>query len=47
MQSIIVWKDGTHKEVDYNSAWEFENDENWLTTIQPVAPPPNQTMNKI
>lgn len=30
---IIVWKDGTHKEVDKQSAWEFENDENWLVTI--------------
>lgn len=30
---IIVWKDGTYKEVYKNSAWEFENDKNWLATI--------------
>ena len=30
---IIVWKDGNHKNVPRNSAWEYENDENWLVTI--------------
>lgn len=30
---IIVWKDGTHKPVKKDSAWEYENDNNWLTTI--------------
>lgn len=30
---IIVWKDGSYKFVEFNSAWEFENDKDWLVTI--------------
>ena len=33
---IIVWKDGSYKEVEKSSSWEFENDENWLVTISIV-----------
>lgn len=29
----IVWRDGSTKEVHKNEAWEFENDDNWLTSI--------------
>jgi hypothetical protein len=32
-KSIIVWEDGSYKEVENKSCWEFESDENWLTTI--------------
>jgi hypothetical protein len=31
-KSIIVWKDGTYKNVD-GQTWEYEYDENWLLTI--------------
>lgn len=30
---IIIWKDGDHKVVSKKSAWEFENDKDWLVTI--------------
>lgn len=30
---IVVWKDGTYK-VTEGQTWEYENDENWLTTIK-------------
>lgn len=30
---IVVWKDGTYKEVLDGITYEFENDENWLVTI--------------
>ena len=32
-KAIVVWKDGSYKVVDKNSSWEFENDQNWLLTI--------------
>lgn len=35
----IVYKNGSHKEVEDNSAWEFESDADWLTTIQVSTPP--------
>ena len=32
-KSIVVWKDGSYKLVNSNESWEYENDEDWLTTI--------------
>lgn len=29
--SIVVYKDGTYKKVE--QSWEFENDPDWLVTI--------------
>ncbi len=33
-QVIIVWKDGTYKLVESKSAWEYQADEDYLTTIE-------------
>ena len=30
---VVVWKDGSHKVVNSNESWEFENDNDWLVTI--------------
>lgn len=30
---LVVWKDGTHKVIEDGITWEFEQDENWLVTI--------------
>ncbi len=30
---IVIWKDGTYKLIEDGITHEFENDENWLTTI--------------
>lgn len=32
-KSIVAWSDGSYLFVDCNSSWEYENDSNWLTTI--------------
>lgn len=31
-RKIVVWKDGTYKE-ETGATWEYENDEDWLVTI--------------
>lgn len=31
---IIVWKDGTYLFADKTSSWEYENDIDWLVTIE-------------
>lgn len=41
---IVVWKDGTYKEV-IETTYEFENDKDWLVTI-PVTLSPAPTPNK-
>lgn len=33
---IIVWKNGDYKFVPANSTWEYENDPDWLVTIDPT-----------
>jgi hypothetical protein len=30
---IVVWKDGTHKLVRDGITWEYENDKDYLVTI--------------
>lgn len=35
---VIVYKDGTHKQVAKTEAWEYENDPDWLVTIQTAEP---------
>lgn len=32
-QKIVVWKDGTFKLVKDGITWEYENDADWLVTI--------------
>lgn len=32
-KSLVVWRDGSWKEVETNSAWEYQNDADWLVTI--------------
>lgn len=31
---IVIWKDGTYKLIDDNITHEFENDKDWLITIE-------------
>lgn len=33
VSKIVVWKDGTYKIIEDGITHEFENDDNWLTTI--------------
>ena len=30
---IVIWKDGTYLKVKDGVTWEYENDKNWLVTI--------------
>ena len=34
---IVVWKDGTWKQVSKESAPEYQNDDNWLTTVNGIV----------
>jgi hypothetical protein len=31
--SIVVWKDGSYKYIKDGITWEYENDKDWLVTI--------------
>ena len=31
---IVVWMDGSTALIDDGNSWEYENDPNWLTTIE-------------
>lgn len=35
VRSIVVFKDGSHVEIEDGVTWEFENDPIWLITINP------------
>lgn len=30
---VVVWKDGSHKVIEDGVTFEYENDDDWLTTI--------------